>query len=156
MKTCTRCGDTKPYADFYRQKKAKDGYGYYCKPCSKDYARANDTAGSERSMKWQQENRERYRATRREYAKNNRDKRNAEQALRRGAKLSATPSWLTDDHRFIMREIYSLSALRSEMTGVPHHVDHIVPLRGINVCGLHVPWNLQVITAADNLTKSNL
>ena len=44
-------------------------------------------------------------------------------------------------------------ALRLTRCGVAHEVDHHYPLTGETVCGLHVPENLQVITAAANLAK---
>lgn len=76
-------------------------------------------------------------------------------AARRARKLKATPAWLSEGQLDAIRKIYSECAMLSKQTGIAHHVDHIVPLKGRLVCGLHVPWNLQILTALDNLRKNN-
>jgi hypothetical protein len=64
----------------------------------------------------------------------------------------ATPPWV-DRSQILL--IYEASVRATRETGIPHHVDHIVPLAGKNVCGLHVPWNLRAIPASENLSKGN-
>ena len=54
-----------------------------------------------------------------------------------------------------MRDLYVQARRLTKITGERYVVDHIVPLRGDEVCGLHVPWNLRVITQEENLKKSN-
>ena len=76
-------------------------------------------------------------------------------AIRRARKKSACPPWLTMDDRRKMRAIYKESARLSIETGIQHHVDHIHPLAGKYSCGLHVPWNLQILTASENQAKYN-
>lgn len=63
-----------------------------------------------------------------------------------------TPTWVNIDS---IREVYSEAARISRETGFKHVVDHVIPLHGKKVCGLHVPWNLQVITHEQNARKSN-
>jgi hypothetical protein len=89
------------------------------------------------------------------WRRSNRAKRNANQRARDAAKLCQMPTWLTADHLNDIAEIYRESHRLSNQTGISHHVDHIVPLRGRGVRGLHVPWNLQILTAAENISKGN-
>ena len=90
----------------------------------------------------------------REYSKD-KAKNNLYCAQRRARKLQASPIWLNEEDMWMIEETYSLCHLRSHLTKVLHHVDHIIPLKGINVCGLHVPSNLQVIPAIENIRKNN-
>lgn len=89
------------------------------------------------------------------WAKKNPGKANALKAKRNAAKMQRTPAWLTEAHFKAIRDIYMQASQLSKTTGVLHHVDHIVPLQGKIVSGLHVPWNLRVVTATVNLTKNN-
>jgi hypothetical protein len=76
-----------------------------------------------------------------------------EKAIRRKRVIEgATPPWAT--HEKVL-EIYEQARKISELTGVQHHVDHVVPLTSAKVCGLHNEFNLRVIPATDNLKKHN-
>ena len=90
-----------------------------------------------------------------EYKRNNRDKYNAAGAKRHAAKLNRTPSWLSDTDKREIELIYKIAARVSKETGIPHHVDHEIPLQGELVSGLHIPDNLQLLTASENLSKGN-
>lgn len=68
----------------------------------------------------------------------------------------ATPKWLTPEHKIQIRAMYLAARDLTRRTGVKHVVDHIVPLRSEIVCGLHVPWNLQILTHTANCAKSNI
>lgn len=122
---------------------------------SKKWREQNPERFRESIKRWEQENKERCNKNKRAWKQANKHKVNANTRMRQAAKLNATPPWLNEDHKFMLEEIYELRDLRSQATGVVHHVDHIVPLRGTTVCGLHVPWNLQVIPATDNIRKGN-
>ena len=84
--------------------------------------------------------------------KENRDKRRAIEAKRRAIKIQATPMWV--DYNKI-REVYKEAKRLEELTGIQFHVDHIVPLKHKEVCGLHCEDNLQILTAIDNMRKGN-
>ena len=74
---------------------------------------------------------------------------------RRRRYKEATPPWQTAEHKKQIREIHLMAIKLTKLTGVKHEVDHIIPIQGELVCGLHTPWNLQILTKAENLAKSN-
>ena len=67
----------------------------------------------------------------------------------------ATPPWLSDSDKKVIRKLYKHARTMTALTGERYVVDHIIPLISEEVCGLHVPWNLRVITQEENLKKSN-
>jgi len=79
----------------------------------------------------------------------------ADTKARRRKHRQATPPWLTQTQKAQIREMYKTAMTLTKLTGEQYVVDHIIPLRSDAVCGLHVPWNLRVITREENLAKSN-
>lgn len=111
--------------------------------------------GKATTQKYRDNNREYQREYSRGHFRNNRGRYYARTRKYQANKLNATPAWLTQSQLDEMTQIYTEAVRISEETGVKHHVDHIEPLQGKDRCGLHVPWNLQILTATDNLSKSN-
>jgi hypothetical protein len=124
-----------------------------------DTVRAEDFKAAQQAYQRDHRAKPDVRAARSEYTKRwaqrNRDKRAARQKLREQTQTQACPRWLTHEQKVEMAAMYSRAREIADATGVPNHVDHIVPLRGRHVSGLHVPWNLQVLPAVENLSKGN-
>lgn len=166
LKKCTKCLIDRSIDNFYISKN-KNGYirtSTCCKICHREiqkiYSKENRDRLLENNKKWREKNKEHIKAYYKKYseenkeiilqkaaifAKNNKNKVNFKNALRRAKKLKATPSWVDN---IKLREIY-LNCPKN------HHVDHIIPLIHEKICGLHVPWNLQYLPASENLSKGN-
>lgn len=160
---CVTCGGTERYSSNSK-----------CVPCKLESARryresrrkilsdkqscyyySNHDEIKAKRATYRDENRDTINAYFREYASSNRDKRNAHHARRRSALINRTPSWLTSDDFQEIRDLYLAAQMFKMYTGDSYHVDHIIPLQGETVSGLHVPSNLQVIPAKENMVKNN-
>lgn len=122
---------------------------------SKQWRDDNKLRCKELMKKWYAENNNRWKNHVKEYGKANRGKTNALSKKYKTQKCNATPKWLTKEQFQEIEKIYIEAARLTKISGVQMHVDHIVPLNGKNVSGLHVPWNLQILSASDNLKKRN-
>ena len=71
-------------------------------------------------------------------------------SVRKRRHRDATPPWVTKEQKLVMRKLYLQAMEMTKITGERYVVDHIVPLISDEVCGLHVPWNLRVITQEEN------
>lgn len=120
---------------------------------SKNYYETNKQKCMDATKKWKKASGMSYEYTKRSRAKNP-SLIYFSNAKRHASKLQRTPDWLNSGHWLEIEGVYKYcSALRS--IGLDYHVDHIVPMQGEIVSGLHAPWNLQVIPAHENLAKGN-
>jgi hypothetical protein len=158
-KVCTHCLLDKPLESFPKDKYRKAGRKSRCKLCEASFARAfranNPQKSRDTSRKYREANPEKERLRYNTYNKNNPEVRASNTAKRRFCKNKATPPWLTKSQIKEIEDFYLLAKDCEVVSGERYHVDHIVPLKGLNVCGLHVPWNLQVLPADINRSKGN-
>lgn len=169
-KCCNICGEHNEISEFFKDKTKKFGVSGTCKIYDK-----------KRSLAWSAANREKSNAIKKKYVENNHEKRKESavkwasrnrpkyselpkkyMAVRRANTVMyftrrdrACPPWIGEEERWMMKEAYELAKLREATVGGKWNVDHIVPLQGKIVSGLHVPWNLQVIPAITNRKKGN-
>ena len=121
-----------------------------CKECL--YKMRADYETSDNYTKWKQENKKKVASA---WQKRNKAYVNSITRKRQAAQLKRTPSWLTERDLKIIESKYAIAAWLSDVVGRDYHVDHIIPLQGKKVSGLHVPNNLSVIPAQDNMRKGN-
>ncbi len=151
-KVCTQCHEEKCTSQYNKHQRTSDGLAPNCKECHKKYTRD-----------WYRKNKKRRKETNRRWIEENRDRwnelklegyyRNLEKSRKYGLKHTQRRSRYKRHKISLMHKDEIDLIYKNRPKG--HHVDHIVPLQGKNVCGLHVPWNLQYLPAEENLRKSN-
>lgn len=166
-KSCSSCGETKPLSDYGKAASCADGTRSYCKACHKlrkdAWRKNNQVRHNEKSRLWAEKNPEKRltivradtakriasgksAATRRRWRATNPLIARAEVSLRRKRLKMACPTWVDKKE---LRAVYE-TAVRVHKT-----VDHVIPITHPKVCGLHVPWNLQILSYRDNYVKGN-
>jgi hypothetical protein len=166
-KKCSKCQLFKSFNEFSKNKTKSFGLASECKLCKKSmdkkyrakpgfsekrkqydqkYTENNKDKVLEAKAKWRNENKEYQKQLILEWRIKNPNKRRIESAKYRSAKLNAIPPWFEKDKV----ELIYQKAMEWNMT-----VDHVVPLQGENVCGLHCWDNLQLLDISLNSAKSN-
>jgi len=155
MKLCQNCGNVLP--------ETKRSHAIFCNTKCKKQAehrrRIKDPdyreRSKQRSKKWREENPERAKKKVCEWQKTNKSRCRTNARNYSLRKTKACPVWLKEEHKKQIENFYWLAQDLRTITGEPYHVDHIEPLQGRDICGLHVPWNLQILPAELNIGKKN-
>lgn len=171
-KICKTCGGTFSLDSFTKVKQNSDGHSGSCKSCDNKKKVATPEQARARYLRWKEKHPEKageyyakikddpeYKQKRaervKEYRQANPGWMSAHCANRRALRLQATAEWDQELTEFVNDEAHHLRGLRDAVTGIEWHVDHVVPLQGKHVCGLHVWNNFQVIPKKLNLQKLN-
>lgn len=142
--------DMKAYQDAYRAAHREEAKEY-----AKSYRMANVKQIAEKRAEAYQGDRANKIKISTAWQKRNKASVNAKNKAYKAAKLQRTPKWLTELQYDHIEIFYEAASFMTKEVGISFEVDHVVPLKGKHVSGLHVPWNLQVITGAENNKKNN-
>jgi hypothetical protein len=176
MKVCSKCNIPKEESEFHKKHGGKNNLQEKCKPCRKIISAAHYQRTKEIRLKWQMEYYKlhskkikvyniKYRLEHKEavqaYEKERRKLpyrqalHNASKARYRANRINRTPKWVGPAELKSIRDLYKEATRLTKETGISHHVDHIIPLRSPIVSGFHCLSNLQILTAEENMMKSN-
>jgi hypothetical protein len=163
--TVEQIAERKAYMDAYnanrREAQIEFSKRYYIEnkkqitQTKKEYRDANKEIIAIRKKLNYEKYKEKHLTQKKEYRALNKGKINALCAARKKVIKQRTPKWVDIPEKWFISEAYELAALRTKMFGFSWNVDHIIPLQGKIVSGLHVPNNLQVIPAIENIRKKN-
>jgi hypothetical protein len=157
-KVCHDCLIEKDIKFFSKKAGAKDGYQPQCKECVSKYKKGYYVENCDyikEKQRSKESDPEKDRAYGKKYRQNNAGTVNAKTARRRSLKRNATPPWLDNISKAQIKWYYDAAAMMEKTSGIKQNVDHIHPINGENFTGLHVPWNLRVISSDENVLKSN-
>lgn len=158
LKRCRKCFEIKSVENFRIRRDCQTRRGE-CSECKNnlnlEYSLKNKEKIIRYKAEWVRRNPEKHARATSNWAKRNRSKMNKRDASRRALEINCQPKWLSAIELAQIQEMYDVAAAVSIQTGIKHEVDHIHPIHGVGYNGLHVPWNLQIISRSENRSKAN-
>lgn len=137
--------------EYYKQRR-RSPKGAQMRKVQKDWLLRNVDKDRAYQKASKQKRKEKIGEYNRAYKRSNRHRYASPQKVRQTLQMKAMPKWVDRD---ALDAIYAEAGRLTMETGVRHSVDHIYPLKGKTSCGLHVPWNLQILTLRENIQKGN-